>query len=371
MSESRRPLRLLITSVGSLVGQNLLEGLAGRRALCDIVGLNSQPDAVSNFLCDRVYRVPELGDAEAFEARFGALMAQEAPDLVLPGRDDDVVFLAAWGAHHGDLAERLMVGSERSARRLRDKRLTADLAAAHGLPFAPTLSLEDGWPAVRALQAAWGWPLVAKPRLGNASRGVMLVCDGQQLETVLGWPDYCVQPWLGEPVDVAAFRRLLQGGVPLDWSLPGIEKLSLDGCVLPSGELVALFATQHAQVRLGRSEQVRRLPLEAPLLGLLQDFGQALAREGWRGPFNVQMGRLPDGRLLAFEINGRFTGSAATLALLGLDYIGACVAAFVSRPEFELPSPAAVSRVDKRLTNWPLPEQAVQTLAQQGRWPAP
>ncbi|KQV86824.1 hypothetical protein [Pelomonas sp. Root1237] len=357
--------RLLVASVGSLVGQNLLEGLAGRREGVEVVGFNSQADAVSNFLCDRVHLTPELNNA-GFLARFEAIVAQEAPDLILPGRDDDVVFLAGWAERNPGV--RCMVGGAASAQVLRDKRATAAFATARGLPFAPTLCDQDGWAAVSGLASGWGWPLVAKPRRGNASRGVVLATGESELRAALSWPDYCFQPWLGARPELAAWQRLREGGVPLDWSLPGVEKLSLDGCVAPSGRVLAPFATRHTQVRLGRTERVEALALDGELRPMLQAFGAALADLGWRGPFNVQLGRTPDGLLLAFEINGRFTGSAATLGHLGLDYIGECLGAFLEGAPLPGVRPATAQRVDKRLGNWALDLDAADTLRRAGVW---
>ena len=54
-------MKWLITSVASLVGQNILDVLEypgfSRRFLVNIVGVNSLPDSAGNFRCDRCYLV--------------------------------------------------------------------------------------------------------------------------------------------------------------------------------------------------------------------------------------------------------------------------------------------------------------------------
>lgn len=358
--------RLLVTSIGSLVGQNILDGLAHQRSAFVIVGLNSQPDAASNFLCDRTYTTP-LTHSEDFGSRFDAIVAHETPDLIIPGRDDDVVFLAQWASKRSAVTPLVMVGSPGMASMLRDKWLTCQFAKKHGLPFVKTLCAQDGFEAVRALTDAHGWPLVAKPRTGNASRGVVLVGNATELAVAFAWPGYCFQPWLGTSPDLSSIRKSLQCGLPLDWSLPGIEKTSLDGCIAPNGDLIGLFCTHHSHIKMGRSERVQ--VLDTPQAqSILQNYAQALRADGWRGPFNIQLGTTPDGHLLAFEINGRFTGSSATLRYLGLDFVQAAMAAFVgpldSNPETTLP----VQRVDKRLRDWPMPDLAMNELNQAGMW---
>jgi len=79
--------KIAITSVGSLVGQNILDALQGRRAGIEVVGINSAADAAGIFRCDRAYLAPPAADAEQFRARLASILLEERPHLVLPGRD--------------------------------------------------------------------------------------------------------------------------------------------------------------------------------------------------------------------------------------------------------------------------------------------
>ena len=51
--------KLLILSVGSLLGQVTLDVLDGRRDHLHIVGFNSIANAPSNYRCDEVFLTPE------------------------------------------------------------------------------------------------------------------------------------------------------------------------------------------------------------------------------------------------------------------------------------------------------------------------
>jgi carbamoylphosphate synthase large subunit len=353
-----KPLHILITSAGSLVAHNILEGLAAQRQHYRVTGINCLAGAVSNFLCDRVYLVPPLDDAEAFAQRFNAIVEQERPDLIIPGRDDDMVYLST----RSDLP--VMTGPAALAAQLRDKWQSCRFAQRHGLPFAETLRTEDGLAALLALSERAGWPLVAKPSAGQASRGVVLVGDAGQLAVAATWPGYCFQPWLGHVPEVASLMQAMRGGLPLGWSLPQ-SKTSMDGWITPAGEVGGLFCTLHEEVVLGRSERVSRIdtPHEH---GLLRAYADALQQEGWRGPFNIQLAPDAKSNLQAFEINGRFTGSAATLTHLGLDFVQGAIAAFTG---MAVPAPSgAVKRVDKRLANWSVPDQGPDQLERDGYW---
>jgi carbamoyl-phosphate synthase large subunit len=358
---------LLITSVGSLVGQNILDGLAPWRDDYFIIGLNSQADAVSNFLCNRTYLSAPLAQGSSFEKRLDEVASMEAPDLIVPGRDDDVVFLATWAGKLANSRFNAMVGSAELARVLRDKLLTSRFAARHGLPFAETLCAQDGFTAVLSLGERHGWPLVAKPRMGSASQGVVLISSPDELAVAFEWEGYCFQQWIGPNPDLVALRNVLKGGVPLGWTLPGIQYLGLHGCIAPDGSKSQLFCTRHTESRLGRSERVHSLQSQVTQ-EILERYASALVSDGWRGPFNIQLGETPGGDLLAFEINGRFSGSSATLGALGMHFVPLAIASFVGGAGLQIDSPAVVSRVDKRLRDWPLSGSAVGTLAQRGVW---
>lgn len=87
-------IRIAITSVGSLVGQNILDSLEGRREGIEVVGVNSVAAAAGNFRCDRAYLAPPASRSGEYLDRLAAVLNEEKPDLVLPGRDDDVLALA-------------------------------------------------------------------------------------------------------------------------------------------------------------------------------------------------------------------------------------------------------------------------------------
>lgn len=85
---------LFITSIGSLLGHNILDALEGRRRHLRIVGGNSVAEAGGNFRADRIHLLPEAAAGPAHLAALSKVIEAETPDLVLAGRDDDVSALA-------------------------------------------------------------------------------------------------------------------------------------------------------------------------------------------------------------------------------------------------------------------------------------
>ena len=76
--------KIAITSVGSLVGQNILDALEGRRAGIEIVGINSAADAAGNFRCDRADMAPLADRPGEYLERLASILLDERPDLCCP-----------------------------------------------------------------------------------------------------------------------------------------------------------------------------------------------------------------------------------------------------------------------------------------------
>src|SRR5262245_44459477 len=82
-------LTLLFLSGGGHTGTNVMASLAARREGLRLVATSDVPDEPSLFAFDAVYLAPRLrDDAPAFERRVLEIVDREAPDLVVPCRDE-------------------------------------------------------------------------------------------------------------------------------------------------------------------------------------------------------------------------------------------------------------------------------------------
>ncbi|NWG73399.1 MAG: hypothetical protein HXY24_02115 [Rubrivivax sp.] len=200
-----------------------------------------------------------------------------------------------------------------------DKLQSAHFSAAHGLPFVPTLEADGDVDRARRFAATHGWPLIAKPRRGFASRGVRLLFTDHQLERACATPDTVIQKYVG---DGAAVRRMAddmaERGLPLFFTTEE-TKLSLQACIGPDGAVTAAFASGNV-MRMGRSEAVQLVD-DAALVEFAARWAQVFAQAGWRGPLNIQCQRDSDGAVAIYEYNGRFTGATAARQLLGFDEV--------------------------------------------------
>ena len=327
-----------ITSGGSLVGENVLDCLEGRRAGLRVVATSSIATVPALARYDGVAHVPETRSGAPFAEAVAGWIEREALALVLPSRDEDVVALAELAARHPGLAPRLLTGTPDAARALTDKWASAVFARECGLPFAETWlggSPEPGRPDPAL-------PCIAKPRCGFASMGVTRVETAAQRERALATEGLVVQEWLG-PLLPAPDPEAL--GIPLFHSLEA-DKLSVQTCVGPAGEVAPPLATRH-RMRMGRSVAVER-ETAPELAATAEAFAGELAAMGWRGPLNLQcQRRAADGRFRVYELNGRFTGATSARLLLGFDEVGEVLRAFADI-SLGPSSSAPVERVRRR-----------------------
>ena len=356
--------RIAISSVGSLVGQNILDSLHGRREGIEVVGVNSAAAAAGNFRCDRAYLAPPAVSGDAYLPRLAAVLRGEQPDLVLPGRDDDVLALAQLKESLPELADALPVGPHRLARTLDDKWTSRDFALAHDLPYVDSAPAQDT-AAVARLLHRHGYPLVAKPRRGNGSRGVRIVFDDGQREAVAALPDYVLQPYLEPEAELTAWRDLARDGMPL-FHAPTLQQIACQAIIGPDRRIRGLCCTV-VELVMGRLERTWRID-DPGVADIARRHAEALAAEGWIGALNLQGRRDAAGIFNVFELNGRFTGGTTARLHLGFDEVGLLVAAFTGRQLPPRPALDGDSVVTKSLTEFVTRRADIARLQSDGCW---
>ncbi len=338
--------KLLLVSGGSLVGGNILDALEGRREAIEVHATNSAASGCGLERFDTVHLTPPtVKDPVEFERRLIEVIDRVLPDLVIPCRDDDVVFLADLRTRRPDLERCILCGTPEVAEATFDKASSGRFCAEHGLPFAPTLAT----PAVssEAVTFAWihGYPLLVKPVSGYASRDVRLVLNEGQLLRAASAPGMLIQRYLGDPEGVLDWRREIDDiGLPLFHTFEGL-KYSIQIMIGPDGRCAGNFCSINVN-RHGTSTQLERYSGEdARELGLC--CATAFAKAGWRGPVNIQCHKAPEGALFIYEFNARFSGATAARRLMGYDEVGLAIALFTGVKIATVPVPGFSDRVSR------------------------
>lgn len=329
-------MKILITSVGSLLGQNILESIESRRNLFEVIGINSTVGNTRNYRCDKVYLVSRT-DSAFFEEDFLRIYNEEKPDFILPGGDGDSVFLSEIKSKYPkEFANKIPLGSSLIPRMMQDKYETHLFCKANHLPFADTFLYKnnaDG-DGLRFFIEKYGFPLIVKPRQGFGSHGVYFVLEDSQIEEFMKEDDVLFQEFLGNPEDIFKYKDIFKKGIPLFFQVPEESQYTAQFIIKADGTMSEVFVTINTMV-FGRNEYIEQV-FDKDIEQLATHFSKKFYENGWFGPVNIQLKQDRNGHWKVYELNSRNSGSTSARLLLGFDEIGLLTDAFI--PEFKIPN---------------------------------
>lgn len=271
------------------------------------------------FDCDRVYLVSETSQ-ENFRSELMDIIIKENPDLVIPSRDAEINILSSIKEEFKNASTIFLVGPNTITPKIQDKWLSAGFSKEYGLPFADSALCHNNTSEELLDELSNpSFPLIAKPRNGFASQGVLIIYNKSQLEHLSQNSNYVIQEYLGDPSRVSKFtQQSVDCGLPLFYSFEE-TKFSLQ--LFFDGKTVESFITKHLMVN-GISRKIEHIH-DTKLDEILQRIKEVFTSVGWFGPLNIQMQRSArDGMFKTYEYNGRYTGATAARYFLGFDEIG-------------------------------------------------
>jgi hypothetical protein len=334
----RNKIKLLITSVGSLVGQNILDVLDYkgfiRRNLVTVIGTNSIASNGNNFRCDRCYLAEET-KLSGFVSDIKDILLIEKPDLILCGRDEETEIIAKILEENPDLVGKLPFGKPHTLKIANDKWESWRFSQKYDLAFAATFALEKNYSREDLIKfiETHDFPLIAKPVRGFASKGVYFVRNREDLELCLQLEDYILQEYLGDVSKIEGYLNQSKGLLPLFLHAPDIFLYSCHNFISPSGNYQDVFISLNNH-ESGRTVTFSKV-IQEEIRGLAIEFFDAIVKEGGWGPVTVQFRPTKNGSFKAIEINMRTNGNTFPKFMLGFDELGLIIRAMF--PEFDFP----------------------------------
>ncbi|WP_082376446.1 ATP-grasp domain-containing protein [Nocardiopsis sp. NRRL B-16309] len=256
-----------------------------------VVATDIDPAAPGLYLADRGHLVPR-GDSEAFLPRMRALCESEGAVAIVPLVDEELLPV---GELDGDGLSVMLPRPGFVASCLDKYVLMRELSAA-GIGIPRTWSASDPPPAdVVADDASGGF--VVKPRSGRGSRGVQLVGALAEVPAAVAASGYRADELIvQERVTGPEFTVSV-----VVWRDGGVQAVVPKEVLLKRGVTKYAVTRHHAEVeRTCRAVQ------------------SALRADG---PFNVQLCLDAEGRPRVFEINPRFSSTAALTVAAGVDEV--------------------------------------------------
>lgn len=254
-----------------------------------VVATDVDPTAPGLYLADRGYLVPP-GDSEAFVPRMRSLCADEGAVAVVPLVDEELVRVS-------ELAEdgvSVLLPRLDFVTACLDKYVLMRQLADAGIGV-PRTWLASEWPADAAATSPGG--LIVKPRIGRGSRGVLVIDSVRDMARVVSESGYAADELIvQERITGAEYTVSV-----VVWRDGGVQ------AVVPKEVLLKQGVTKYAVTR--RNLEVVRT---------CRAIQNALRADG---PFNVQLCLDGRGRPRVFEINPRFSSTAALTVAAGVDEI--------------------------------------------------
>jgi len=374
MSPGNRKIKLLIVSVGSLVGQNILDALefseCNRRNLVHITGTNSLALTVNNFRCDECYLVPPTASDE-YTGEMREIIRKVEPDMILSARDADTVALKKLKMEDGTLPGELPYGSLESVNFALDKWESFLFCKKHQLPFAETFvrTKNSGLDDLKMFIEKAGYPLIAKPIKGFASKGVFFIRNWNEVLQFYEQEEYILQEYLGKAEDIESYLTSLDGPKPLFTETPNISHHTCHVPISPDGKIGEIFVLRNHH-NFGAVMKLQRVD-HPELVSLATRFAEAFIEEGGYGPLSVQFRPDKHGNQKAQEMNLRTTGSTYPRLMMGQDEIGAIVNWMLPDEDFPMykrPKPGYDVVILKSLYSYQLFEDHVRGLEKEKYW---
>ncbi len=367
-------IKILIASVGSLVGQNILDALEfpefNRRNLVHITGTNSISLTANNFRCDECYLVPPTA-SEEYPETMCEIIKKTEPDLILCARDADTYANKLLKIKDNTLPGKLPYGSLQSVDCALDKWKSYLFCKKYQLPFAESIikreQIENN--DLEEFINSFGYPVIAKPIQGFASKGVYFVGDWKDAVHFYDQDEYMLQEYLGNPDDVRNYLTSLEGPKPLFTEIPGVSHHTCHVPISPDGSIGEIFVLKnhHNFGAVTKLQRVHHPELEE----LANRFAEAFIEEGGFGPLSIQFRPDKNGVQKAQEMNLRTTGSTYPRLMMGQDEIGTIInwmLPSVHFPVYKRPKPGYDAVILKSLYSYQLIEDDIYDLERTGYW---
>lgn len=297
--------RVLVTGTGAVIGYGILRTLRSALPEARLVAADIFADAVGRHWADRFVQAPLTADP-GYGAWLADLVAGEGIDLIIPGIEQDVDYLAT---HARDPAPELAsaigpAGQARLAlnnpdliRLAGDKWAMAEALAAHGLPGRIESRVDGDF---ETLAGALGLPFLMKPRRGYAGKGIVRVADPAGFAP------------LADRLGAEYMAQRLTGTDDAEYTV----SVFCDG----AGEVRAGIALRRRLAQDGSTAKAVVTDM-APFRETIDRLAAVFRPEG---PTNFQF-RLTEAGPMLLEINPRISSATSIRAAFGMNEAWMCV----------------------------------------------
>jgi carbamoyl-phosphate synthase large subunit len=169
---TNKPITILITGVGAIIGYGLINSLKKSKYNCRIIGIDIFPDAVGQKWCDKFIEGVRA-DSDEFIGFINNIVATEKVDLLIPGIEQDLKALIE-GFDTLDHSAKYSLNNKSLYKTFDDKKLTYKFLEGVA-DLIPYIDYSDN--LYEEAVDKFGLPFILKQDISYASKGVAVILE--------------------------------------------------------------------------------------------------------------------------------------------------------------------------------------------------
>jgi len=309
-----------ISSIGSGVGQSVINSCRISNLPLQTVGLGNNPFAYGAYDCDEYDYIPTIYSNEYIDELIRKCHEYKI-DLLIPGLDDEALMLSREIHKFHAAGINVILSDQKLIDLSRDKEaMTKEFNNISDI-FVDSYNKENIFEALS--KQLIQFPLIAKPKAGFASRGTRILKTKEEIEAL---PNNFIIQELAIPAPQDPNYENYYDHISDKINLQ-VSEISIQLVTDKKGNLLGKMASYN---KLSNGVPIEILPIEnRHIWEKIDHLLPALTEMGMRGPLNLQ-GRLTPHGLKLFEINPRFTGITYLRALMGFNEVEACIRSWLN-----------------------------------------
>jgi len=289
---------VLVTGVGALIGQGILQSLNKSVDRLDIhvIGIDRNKETHARHLCDQFIQKPCVKESSPDYLDFWCSLIRERKiELILPGIEDDVIFFNQ--NRQSSVGFPALLNSSKTLALGLDKYSLFEFAHANNILTIPT-ALTSDLQAIEELNLSQKKSIV-KPRASNGSRGILRFEGDEEINAFLETKSikelncYIIQPYIG--FDTEEYTASIFG--------------------FGDGTYHGPIAFRRLLAKEGYTKYAKTVE---PTHEILLSIDTVAKNCHPVGPTNFQF-REQDNRYLLMEINPRFSSTTSVKTAFGFD----------------------------------------------------
>jgi carbamoylphosphate synthase large subunit/nucleoside-diphosphate-sugar epimerase len=312
---------VLVTCIGSGVGQSVLDSLNNVKHKYKIFGCDSNRNLYATAFVDEFIYMPYI-DREKYTDYVIELCQKYEIDILVPGHDFELNLFSKAKHKFEDKGIKVLVSEPKLIEISRNKQDWYDFFSSKGCNIVPTISVKE----FKKNPDKSILPAIVKPAAGSASQGITIINNIEEIDVLLDHD--IIQPYLFPEENDENYKSIVDAVKNRKF----VQKSEISVQILMNIEskFCGIFISKN-QLKNGIPVVVEPIQSEEfEHFNEIKKFIPILEENKVVGPVNIQ-GRVTPKGLFFFEMNMRFTGITGNRALLGFNEVDFLIQNFLEK----------------------------------------